>query len=53
MVAMGNKGDVTVCVSEEGVFEYVGDRTWSGSGGANSSWVLDSMSTSYIYPRRD
>jgi gag-polypeptide of LTR copia-type len=52
-VAIGDDGDVIVCVSEEDVYESVGDGMGSGSGGAGSSWVLDSGSTFHVCPRRD
>jgi Zinc knuckle len=52
-VAIGDDGDVIVCVGEEDVYESVGDGTGSSSGGAGSSWVLDSGSTFHICPRRD
>jgi hypothetical protein len=53
VIAIGDDGDVIVCVGEEDVYESVGDGTDSGSGGAGSSWVLDSGSTFHVCHRRD
>jgi hypothetical protein len=36
-VAIGDDGDVIVCVGEDDLYEFVGDRTSSDSGGAGSS----------------
>jgi gag-polypeptide of LTR copia-type/Zinc knuckle len=52
-VAIGDDCDVIVCVDEEDVYESVSDGTGSSSGGAGSSWVLDSGSTFHICTRRD
>jgi gag-polypeptide of LTR copia-type/Zinc knuckle len=52
-VAIGDDYDVIVCVGEEDVYESVSGGTGSGSGGAGSSWVLDSGSTFHVCPRRD
>jgi hypothetical protein len=50
---IGDGSDIIMCVSEENVYESVGDVTDNGSGGAGSSWVLDYVSTFHVCPRRD
>jgi hypothetical protein len=48
VVAIGDDGDVIVCVGEEDVYESVSDGTCSDSGSTDSRWVLNSLSIFYV-----
>jgi hypothetical protein len=42
-----------MCMGDEDMYEFIDDGMYSGSSGADSSWVLDFGSTFHICPRKD